>query len=194
MKKTETVYREILYQAIEKENRSLTQAALARKLKISLSTVNLAITPLARTGAVTVKKRGLDIREPRKILYHWASARNLGKDVIYQTRVNVPVREIEKNMPDDAIYTAYSAYKLKFKEVPADYSEAYVYGEESIKRLFPQSKGIPNLFVLRKDAAIESYGKVVTLASIFVDLWNIREWYAGDFLKALEGKIGRILE
>ena len=101
---------------------------------------------------------------------------------------------IEKQMPDDVVFAAYSAYKFKFKDVPADYSEVYVYGSEEIKKRFKQNDKIPNLFVLRKDNIMYKYGKTVTTANLFVDLWNLRQWYARDFLKALEAKIGRILE
>jgi len=33
-----------------------------------------------------------------------------------------------------------------------------------------------------------------TIAQIFVDLWNLKEWYAKDFLKAMEAKLNGILE
>lgn len=193
MKKTEIVYREMLFSAIEKEKRNLTQSYLAKTLNISLSTVNLALKPLARMNAVRIKKMGFDIIDIKKILYYWASIRNVEKDVIYKTRVEAPVKEIEKELPDDAVFTAFSGYKFKFKDVPADYSEVYVYGNENIKKRFMENKVSPNLFVLKKNNA-ERYGKTATTANLFVDLWNLRQWYAKDFLKSLEAKIGRILE
>ena len=95
----------------------------------------------------------------------------------------MPVREIEKNMPAGIVYAAYSACKIKFKDVPADYSEVYVYGDpETVKKRFPPSKNRPNLFIL------SGPGKM-TIANIFVDLWNMKEWYAKDFLAAMEAKI-----
>ena len=36
--------------------------------------------------------------------------------------------------------------------------------------------------------------KEITVAQIFVDLWNLKEWYAKDFLKAMEKKINGLLE
>ncbi len=194
MKKTETIYREMLYNAIEKERRNLTQAYLAKTLKVSLSTVNLALKPLARMNAIRIKKMGFDIIDVKKILYYWASIRNLEKDIVYKTRFEAPVTDMEKQMPDDVVFTAFSAYKFKFKDVPADYSEVYVYGSEEIKKRFKPNNEIPNLFVLKKSNQIEKYGKTATIANIFVDLWNLRQWYAKDFLKALEVKIARILE
>lgn len=194
MKKIELVYREILYNAMEKNNKTLTQSYLANVLKISLSTVNLALKPLANMNAVKIKKMGFDIIDIRKILYYWASKRNIEKDITYKTRVEEPVKEIEKQMPNNIVFTAYSAYKFKFKDVPADYSEIYIYGDENIKKRFKENNKIPNLFILKKDNVIEKYGKTVTIANLFVDLWNLKQWYAKDFLNALEAKIGRVLE
>lgn len=193
MKNIELVYREILFQAMEKKNRRLTQLELSKKLKISLSTVNHAIKPLKKMNAIKIKLRGMEIIDPKKILYYWASIRNIEKDTMYKTYVDMPVRKIENSMPDSIIFAAYSAYKFKFKDVPADYSEIYIYGEDLEKR-FPASKKIPNLYVMKKDPFIETYGKTTTLAQTFVDLWNISTWYAKDFLKATEEKINGVLE
>lgn len=190
MKKIEFVYREILYQVLEKDSKTLTQLALAKKLKISLSTVNHALRPLKNMGAIDIGLKNFKVIEPKKILYHWASVRNPEKDTIYQTRVDQPVRKIESEMPADIIFAAYSAYKYKFKDVPADYSEVYVYSEEKeMRKRFPESKNRPNLFVLKKDELMEGYGKTTTLAQTFVDLWNLREWYAKEFLEALKKKV-----
>jgi len=194
MKKLEIVYREILYQAIERKRRILTQAELAKNLDVSLSTVNAAVKALERMGAVAVKPRQLEVLDVKKMLYYWASVRGLQKDVVYSTRVEKPVVEIEKSMPDDAVFGAYTAYKFLFKDVPADYSEVYVYGGDDLKKRFHPAKGIPNLFVLRKDELIERYGKRTTIAHTFVDLWNLKEWYAKEFLKEIEEKLHGILE
>jgi len=192
MKKIEQVFREILYQAMEKQERRLTQLELSKKLNISLSNVNLAIKKIEKMGAVIIEKMGFRVIDIKKILYYWASIRNLEKDVIYKTRADMPVREIERNLPD-VFYGGYSAYKFKFKDVPADYSEVYVYADEEqlkeiIKR-FNKTDKFPNIFVLEKDENMDKYEKTCTIAQIFVDLWNIKHWYASDFLKALENKL-----
>lgn len=194
MKKIELVYREILYQVLEKKNRKLTQLWLAKTLKISLSTVNLALRHLKKMNAVDIRTRSFVVIDPKKVLYYWASIRNLEKDIVYKTRVEKPVAKIEKEMPDNIVYGGYTAYKFMFKDVPADYSEVYVYGTEGIKKRFPKSNNNPNLFILEKDDLMKRYGKKTTLAQTFVDLWNIRTWYAKDFLKAMEERIDAILE
>jgi len=188
MKKSELVYAYILESALEKK-RSLTQAGIAKALGISLSTVNNALKPLRRMGAVDVKLRGFTVTSPKKILYFWASIRNIEKDIVYRTRVDGTVSGIEKAMPADILYAAYSAYKFMFRDIPADYSEVYVYSDnlQEIKKRFKENANTPNLFVLRKDISR------MTIANIFVDLWNLKEWYAKDFLSALEAKIDGIL-
>jgi predicted transcriptional regulator len=192
MKKIEQVFREVLYQAMEKKNNILTQLELSKKLGFSLSTVNLALKKLEKTNSVKIGKMNFKIIDIKKILYLWASTRNIENDIIYNTRVELPVREVERNLPD-VTYAAYTSYKLKFKDVPADYSEVYVYADETeldqIKIRFPLSKKNPNLFVLKKDVNMEKYPKTGTIAQIFVDLWNLKQWYAGDFLKSFEEKL-----
>jgi len=193
MRKKEFVYRELLYQSIERKNRKTTQLELSKTLKLSLSMVNFAVAPLVKMNAVKINPRSLEIIDPRKILLHWASARNVEKDIIYRTRVNEPVATIESEMPAGVIFGGYSGYKFKFNEVPADYSEVYVYGDDKlIRRRFRENKNAPNLFVLKKDELMDRYG--LTYAQLFVDLWNMKEWYAKDFLKALEERIYGILE
>ena len=193
MNKGEQVYREMLYRVIEKNSPLMKQAELAKKLNISLSTVNLAVKKLERMNAVRIGRMGFSVIDRKKILYLLASDRNLEKDIVYKTRTEIPVREIERTLPD-VNYAAYSAYKLRFRDVPADYSEVYAYADEEelceIRKRFPPSEKKPNLFILRKDGNMGRYPKTGALAQIFVDLWNLREWYAADFLKALEEKMG----
>ena len=192
MKRIEEVYREMLFQCMEKKNKTLTQSCLAGTLQLSLSIVNLALKPLKQMNAIEIKRRSFNVIDCKKLLYYWASVRNLEKDIIYRTRVDKPVKKIEAEMPADIIYAAYSAYKFKFKDVPADYSEVYFYSDniEEVEKRFPKNNKTPNLFALKKDRNM----KDMTLALIFVDLWNLREWYAKDFLNAMEDKLNGILE
>lgn len=189
MKKSEIIYREILDNVIEKNNRTFTQLELSRKLNISLSNVNNSIKPLRSMGAIIVNLKNFKVIDPKKILLYWASVRNLEKDIIYRTRVDKEVRKIESEMPSQIIFAAYSAYKFKFKDVPADYSEVYIYSDEKdieeIKKRFPENNKVPNLFVLKKDSVM----KEISTSQIFVDLWNVKEWYAKDFLDALKKKM-----
>ena len=181
MKRIEEVYREMLFQSMEKKNSIMSQSYLAGALKVSLSIINLALRPLRKMNAVKVNKRSLEIIDKRKIVYYWASIRNVEKDIIYKTRAEKPVRKIESEMPADILYGAYSAYKFKFKDVPADYSEVYIYSDDikEIEKMFPKNNKPANIFILKKDINMEK----MTIANIFVDLWNLKEWYAKDFFK-----------
>ena len=200
MKKAEEVYREILFRAMEKNEFILTQSELSKKLNISLSIVNLAVKKLNSISALKIQQRSFHILDIKKILYLWASVRNLSKDIIFQARIEAPVREIERVLPN-IFYTAYSAYKFRFKDIPADYSEIYIYGDEKdleiIKKRISDLKvslekpGIkPNFFVLKKDISLNLYAEI-PLGQIFIDLWNLKEWYAKDFINAFENKISK---
>ncbi len=194
MKNQELIVREILYNAIEKKEFLLTQSELSKKLNISLSIINSTIKKLNSMGAIKVNQRNFNVLDIKKILYYWASIRNLAKDIIFNIRIDASVRDIERLMPD-IVFTAYTGYKLKFDDVPADYSQVYLYANEneleSVKKRiskFKTSENNPNLFILKKDSLLSLY-KNISIAQLFVDLWNIKEWYAKEFSNALEAKL-----
>lgn len=193
MSKKEIIWREILYQATEQKSRQFTQKDLAAKFGFSLSTVFNAIKVPRQIGAVKVAARNFQVVDIEKFLYLWATVRNLKKDIIYETRVEQPILTIEGLMPPSVIYGSYSAYRLKFKEAPADYDRIYLYALdlEEIKRRFPptENKNYSNLIILKADPFLKDYGQMTTLAQTFVDLWNLSEWYAKDFLNILKEKI-----
>ncbi|MFP4633851.1 MAG: MarR family transcriptional regulator [Candidatus Aenigmatarchaeota archaeon] len=181
MKKTVMVCLELM-----KIEGKTTQSEISQKLSVSLSTVNRTVKKLEGMGAVDVRQRSLGVLDKEKILMYLASLRNPSKDMVYETRVEGGVKEIEKNMPGGTDFTAYSAYKFSYGDMPADYSEVYVYAEEDavdeIKERFPRKDGPANLFVLRKEVD-------VTPSLIFADLWNLREWYSKEFVGDLRDRI-----
>ena len=191
MLKKEIIWREILYQALEKKQFRFTQKQLAQKFKFSLSTVFNALKIPRASGAIKVSGRFFAVTDTQKFLSIWGTHRNLLKDIIYQTRVNLPIKKIQAELPADTIPTAYTAYYLKFKDAPADYDKVYVYAKnlEQIKKRFPFKTGQPNLVVLKADDWLKNYGNLAPVAQIYVDLWNLSEWFAADFLKALKEKI-----
>lgn len=168
------------------DHEKTTQAEISRELSMSLSTVNRAVKKLENMGAVDISRRSLKTRDKEKILMYMASIRNPRKDIVYSTRVNKTVREIERSMPGGVEFTAYTAYKFRYEDVPADYSEVYVYADEQstceIKKRFPEMKGPPNLFVLKKEIEVND-------ALIFADLWNLKEWYAKEFTGEMHDRI-----
>jgi hypothetical protein len=189
MEKKEFVYRQILLKP------ETTQLELAQILGISLSTVNNAVRPLREMGAVQVGKRKLRVADTEKLLLYWASVRNLTRDILYRTRTELHVNEIERSTPPEIIFTAYSGYRLRYNDVPADYSEVYVYSSrseiDSIETRFPESEKVPNLFVLEGDKHLHGISRdgIVPDCQLFVDLWNLPEWYAREFAIKLRERI-----
>jgi len=192
MLKKEVIYREILTGAIEKKQFNFKQLELSKKFGFSLSTVNNALKSLAAIGAVEIGLRGFKLTDAKKALLYWATIRKFEKEVAYSTRVEESVVEIEGSVPASAAFTCYTGYKFLFRDVPADYSEVYFYlPEEELEEArtrFPEKKGPPNIYVLRSDKWLP--GKIVPAAQIFTDLWNLKTWYAKDFLRALEERLG----
>ncbi len=193
MKKAELVWAWLLDDALKRMTAG-TQAELSRRLNLSLSSVNAAIRPLDRIGAVKIRPRNYSVQDPKKILLYWASLRNLQKDTRYQTRALQSPSEIEKNMPAGTVFTGYSGFKLRFKQTPADYGEVYAYVDDvdEVQKRFPKSIGPANLFVMGKDAFPHAHN-TVSVPHLFVDLWNLPTWYAKDFLNATELKLDGIL-
>ncbi len=195
MKKSDFLYRELLYGVLEEKKTVFTQLSLSQTLGISLSTTNLALRPLGKIGAVSIGHQGFRVTDAEKIAAYWSGRRNLAGDVIYKTRADLQVSEIEKSVPGGTIYAAYSAYKLRFNDVPADYSEVYVYAGspvlDELRLRFPPRKGPPNVFVLASDQHLSRLclDGISPLGQVYVDLWNLGEWYATDFLRALRERL-----
>ena len=195
MKKIEIIWRELLFQAIETKSRRFTQKELAQKFGFSTSTVFQALKAPRKMGAVRVTGRFFVLEDPKKLLYHWASVRNLEKEIIFKAKVDLPVMEIEGLTPPGAVFAGFGAARHILGEPPADYGEVYVYTYDlgSIKKRFVFEKGRENLIVLKADPFLAQYGQKTTLGQTFVDLWNLPSWQAKEFTQALEAKINELL-
>lgn len=197
MQKIEMIWREILFQLFTKNNNKFTQKELAEKFSLSTSTVFQALKPLRKMGAVQVGGRGFVVRDPEKIQYHWANKRNLQKEIFWQTKVDKPVLQIEKEMISQAVFGCYSAFRLRFDDAPADYDKVYIYLPEKklkyLKKRFPLQKGRSNLFVLKADPFLNEYGQTTTLSQTFVDLWNLSDWFAKEFINSIKEEINEFL-
>lgn len=193
MSKKEILWREILHQALANKKNIFTQKGLAAQFGFSLSTVFNALKIPREAGAIKVSGRDFSVTDAEKFLNIWATFRRLKNDIIYQTHSELSVREIEGLVPPQAIFDAFSAYTKKYKEAPADYDKVYIYlGEDQlseVKKRFPAKKGYENLIVLKSDSWLAKFGQITPDVQIYVDLWNLSEWYAKDFLKSLKEKI-----
>jgi len=195
MLKIETIWRELLFQSIEAKNRRFTQKELAQKFGFSTSTIFQALKAPRKMGAVRVTGRFFVLEDPKKLLYHWASVRNLGKQIIFKAKVDLPIMEIEGLVPPGAVFAGFAAARRILGEPPADYGEVHVYSDdlESIKKRLVFVKGRENLIVFKADPFLAQYGQITTLAQTFVDLWNLPSWQAKEFTQALEVKINGLL-
>lgn len=196
MKKIETVWCELLFQALEKQQTHFQQQILAKKLDLSLSTVNHALKNLRQMGAVQIGGRGGQVIDYEKILMHWANYRRLSQDIVWRRKLSGPVREIEGLLPPGSILGAYSAVRHWFKEAPADYSTVYVYHREPqlLKQRFVGQNGRETELVCLKPAPkIPLRKETTTLAHTFVDLWNLSDWMAKDFINRIKEEIEKTL-
>ncbi len=193
MKLYEVVYREIADMFL-KGNNTFTQKELSEKLEISIGNINKSIKKLESINAVKIEARSFSIIALDKVMLYWATHRTLDKDIVYRGFSDLNINEIEASMPNGIAFTAYTAYKKSFRSIPAEYSEIYLYATEdaieNIKKRFPKQSKFPNIFVLKADKILSHKilnEKVnsVSIPNIFVDLWNIRTWYAKEFVDLL---------
>ncbi|OGD85221.1 hypothetical protein A2164_01675 [Candidatus Curtissbacteria bacterium RBG_13_35_7] len=196
MKKIEIIWRELLHQVIEKGNRRFTQKEIASKFSYSTSTVFQALKVPRKMGAIKVSGRLFTIEDWEKLLYYWASIRNMEQEVKLLKHVNLPIFEIEGKMPPNIVFGGFIAARQILKgDVPADYDMVLVYAStlDEITKRFEFTKGRNNLMVLAADPYLITYGQITTIAQTFVDLWNLPYWYAKEYTRSLKEKIDELL-
>lgn len=182
MFKIEYVWRELLDRVIEKRNPDFTITELARKFFLSTSVVNHALIPLRDLNIVRVNKTSSKVVDWERLLFFWATRRNLKKDIIYSTFSPLPVYDREGLMPSEVISTGFTSFRYLLNKTPADYDHIYFYSNkiEKITKRFPNNKRPSNIFILRPDPYLLK-SKKLGLAKLFVDFWNLPEWYAREF-------------
>lgn len=196
MKKIETVWANLLFDVLEKRQINFQQQKLAQQLSISLSTANHALKDIRRLGAVEVTGSGGEVIDAEKILMHWANHRNLKDDIVSELHLAASPIEIEGSLPPGSILGGYSAVRHRFGEAPADYSSVYVYhtNPESVaERLKAEPVGTTKLVILNLDSRLPVDKEMTTLAHTFVDLWNLTDWMAKDFVIRVKQEIDGLL-
>ena len=189
--KTEAVWRHLLVSAWDEDGRRSSVSELSRELELPASTVHQALERPRSIGAVRGSASGIRLLDPRRLQLLWAARRNLERDIVYSTRIALPVREIEARLPASAIPTAYTAFvRHEGVNVIADYEEVVVYGSVAeMRRQFPQRRGQPNLLVLEPDPLLPRYGSVAPRCQVYADLFNLPTWQAQRFLDALDRQL-----
>lgn len=189
--KTEAVWRHLLVSAWDENRRRSSVSELSRELELPASTVHQALERPRSIGAVRGNASGIRVLDARRLQLLWAARRDLKRDIVYSTRIALPVREIEARLPAPAIPTAYTAFvRHEGVNVIADYEEVVVYGSAGdMRRRFPQRRGQPNLLVLEPDPLLPRYGSVAPRCEVYADLFNLPSWQAQRFLAALDRQL-----
>lgn len=196
MKKIETVWCQLLFDTLENHQNRFQQQQLAEKLRISVSTVNHSLKNLRRMGAVAIGGGGGSVVDAEKILMHWSNHRGLTGDIVSTIKLDGPVQEIEGLLPSGSILGGYSAVCHWYGEAPADYSTVYAYHLEPkkiIERFAHQSAGNTDIVVLKLPPTLPIRLETTTLAHTFVDLWNLTDWMAKDFIHRVKTEIDELL-
>lgn len=197
MKKIETIWHYLLFEALEHKKYRHTQAGLAAHFHYSTSTINLSLVKPEAVGAVRKSGKFFVLTDPIKLLYIWATLRNLSRDIIYSTRSDLAIGELEGLAPPNAHYGLYSATAKIFSEPPADYSTLYLYLDPSelalAKTRYPVSQSGNHQIVILKNPPYLPLPNLTSLPHTYVDIWNVNDWYAVEFLHSLEDKIHGLL-
>lgn len=201
MKKIETIWHYLLNIAITEKMFKHQQKQLADLFGYSLSTVHHALEIPSQQGAVRKEGKFFVLQDWRKLLYYWASARNLAKDEIGWAYFDVPVSERESLALPESVFAAYSAARRWLGEAPADFENVYLYLDEEQLAEFQERYGVDNgrskiranVIALRRPKGVDMDRGYTSLPLTFADIWNLPDWYAADFTKALENKIDELL-
>jgi hypothetical protein len=189
--KTEAVWRHLLVAAWDRGSRRTSLSELSRELDFPMSTLHQALVRPRSIGALRGNANGLRVLDPRRLQLLWAARRDLERDIVYSTRVPLPVREIEARLPASVIPTAYTAFvRYEGVNLVADYEQVVVYGSAAeTRRRFPRRRGEPNLLVLEPDPLLRRYGAVAPRCQLYADLFNLPTWQAQRFLDALDREL-----
>ncbi len=185
---TEAVWRHLLVAALDRQDRRTSITQLSRELGMPASTIHAALERPRSIGAVRGTAAGIRVLDPRRLQRLWAARRDLARDVTYRTRVSLAVEEIETQLPQGAIPTAFTAFvAIVGRNVVADYEQVVVYADaQHMKKRFGQRRGEPNLICLEPDPLLRNYGLDAPLPQVYADLFNLPSWQAQRFLEALD--------
>ncbi len=184
----EAVWRHLLVAALDRGERRSSITRLMGELGFPVSTIHQALERPRSIGAIKAGFDGVRVVDPKRLQLLWAARRDLMADVVYETRVALPVVDIEGRLPLSAIPTAYTGYvRLHGRNLVADYDQVVVYGSaHELHRRFPPKKGNANLIVLDPDPLLPLYGVVAPRCQIYADLFNLPSWQAQRFLQAMD--------
>ena len=198
MLKREIVWRQIADDVLEDRRTTFHQRELAAKLGMSPGNVHLALEPLRAVGAARVVGKNLVVRDVRKILLLWAARRQPSRPLAAFTSME-HARDLGRVLPPGLALTSFAGFVARYGDEPAPFSvaRAYVRPDDEatlveLRRRFNESPdvGAATLIVHAADSVLaRNLPEIVGPAQLYVDLWAEADFFASDYLRALEGRL-----
>ena len=198
MLKREIVWRQIADDVLEDRRTTFHQRELAAELGMSPGNVHLALEPLRAVGAARVVGKNLVVRDVRKILLLWAARRQPSRPLAAFTSME-HARDLGRVLPPGLALTSFAGFVARYGDEPAPFSvaRAYVRPDDEatlveLRRRFNESPdvGAATLIVHAADSVLaRNLPEIVGPAQLYVDLWGEADFFASDYLRALEGRL-----
>ena len=198
MLKREIVWRRIADDVLENRQTTFPQRELAAQLGMSAGNVHLALEPLRAVGAARVVGKNLVVRDVRKILLLWAARRQPSRPLAAFTSME-HARDLVRVLPPGLALTSFAGFVARYGDEPAPFSvaRAYVRLDDQatlveLRRRFNESPdvGAATLIVHEADSMLaRNLPEIVGPAQLYVDLWAEADFFASDYLRALEGRL-----
>lgn len=198
MLKREILWRQIADDVLEGRRTTFHQRALAAELGMSPGNVNLALEPLRAVGAASVMGKDLVVRDVRKILLLWAARRQPPRPLTAFTSME-HARDLVRVLPPGLALTSFAGFVGRYGDEPAPFSvvRAYVRADDEatlaeLRRRFSETSDpeVATLIVHEADGLMAGdLPEIVGPAQLYVDLWMEADFFASDYLRALEGRL-----
>jgi hypothetical protein len=198
LNKTEKLWRHLLVEAIEHDNRRSSITELSVRFGLAVSTVHRALVVPREMGSLDTVRSGLDLRDPMRLLLHWAGTRRLAHDHPFKAHTGLAVGEIQDRLPATgyrlpaiAVPTGAAAFARRFRNDVADYSTVYCYHPDppAVMEAMPDELGEPDLVILEPDPFLADYGEIASIPQTHVDLFTTSGWQAQRFLHAMNERL-----
>ena len=185
----EMVWRELLARADHGQRRFDNLTTLAADLDMPVSTVHAAIRRPVSMGAIIPHPGGGGrVVDPTRLLWLWAGARRLDKDLLLSAPSAVSADEVERYLLDKGVILG------GFGAVVARAGANAISDYDTVVGYIPPGMALPTLpsgpgeirvLLLGGDRLITKYGTVVPRAQAYTDLFNLPGWTAARFVEAM---------
>lgn len=198
MLKRELVWRQLADDVLTGRRSSFHQSDLAVELGMSIGNVNLALEPLRAIGGVSVVGKNLVVRDVKKILLLWGARRMPQRPIAAFTSPDNPSQML-KMLPPGIALTSFAGFVKRYREEPAPFSVIRGYVRptdqrtlEELGRRFSRTDNVEQASLVifaADDTMARKLPGIVSPAQMFVDLWSEGDFFATDYLRALERRL-----